>query len=58
MSDWFDTNDSSPTRLVFHSASVQNSRDASGATAPASTVAAIAVPLATAAARNRPVMIR
>ena len=49
---------SSPTRSVFHSASVQNTRDASGKSAAATTVAAAAVPPASSAARHRPVTSR
>src|SRR4051794_23617661 len=52
-SDWLERKDSTPTRLVSHSAEVQNSRVSSGKTMPASRVAPAAVPDATAAARPR-----
>ena len=58
LSDWLEMNASAPTRSVFHSASVQKTRDASGATAAASSVAAAAVALATSAARHRLVTSR
>ena len=57
-SDWLDTNARLPTRSVSQSATVQNSRDAAGATAAARSVAAAAVPLATTAARYRRVTSR
>ncbi len=57
-SDWLETKASSPTRPVFHRALVQNSREASGNSAAASTVAAVAVPDAVTAARHRRVTSR
>jgi hypothetical protein len=51
-------NASAPIRSVFHTASVQKTRDASGARAAAASVATAAVPLATRAARHRLVTSR
>ena len=57
-SDWLETNASSPTRPVFHSASVQNSREASGKSAAATRVAPAPAAIAVNAARQRRVTSR